>query len=479
MWSVELKNPAPAPAMFRRLRRREGVFWLDAARGGRASFMSFAPSAQLRIERDGGARRREAASESVEREDSARAIARFVSEAPLLVPGGRAPRTVGFLGYDLGPNLEPHLAALPNDDADTPLALLARYDAILVCEPLEDGPEALCRLTVEAADRAAGERLVAALSEADEDGPEEPIRGRLVEAPIWEEYRPAITRALEYIAAGDVYQVNLARRFRVESAARPCDAYLQFRRTQPVPFGAFVDFGDFAVLSNAPERFLRVRDQTIRTEPIKGTHRRHPDAAADHELARQLVVDPKERAEHVMIVDLERNDLGRICEHGTVHVTSLLRLETFATLHHLVSTVEGQLRETVDLAAILRATFPGGSITGAPKIRASQVIAELEPYGRGPYTGALFWFRSEDDFDSSIAIRTAIARRGVYSYHAGGGIVADSDAEREYAECWLKSKAFLSTFLGPEAAARCVDRTVDEQSPRYGALPPSPARSAE
>ncbi len=454
MWSVELKISAPASDVFRSLRRQTGAFWLDAAVGGGASFMSFAPSAQLWVGADGRVRRSDADCESNDPGDPIEALARFVAEAPPFDGTAGSPRTVGFLGYDLGPLLEPHLAARRTDGSSTPRAYLARYDAVVACLPQDDAPDAPCRLLVEAISRAAAEPLLTALAEAAQPAPSSAPAGQLIEAPGWEEYRRAVAKALDYIAAGDVYQVNLARRFRVESSTPPAETYLALRAAQPVPFGVFLDCGDFAILSNSPERFLRVRGDAICTEPIKGTRHRHPDHEIDARLGAELRRDPKERAEHVMIVDLERNDLGRICESGSVHATSLLRLESFETLHHLVSTVEARLRPGTNLEAVLRATFPGGSITGAPKIRATEVIDELELHAREIYTGSLVWFRGHDDFDSSIAIRTAIARGGEYSYHAGGGIVADSDAGREYEECWLKARAFLTSVLGRDAALR-------------------------
>jgi len=279
----------------------------------------------------------------------------------------------------------------------------------------------------------------------------------LLEAPEYAAYACSVQRALAYIRAGDIYQVNLAERLQARSAAPPAEVYLGLRREQSVPHGVYLDCGDLVLLCNSPERFLRVRGAHIETEPIKGTRRRAGDAREDAALARDLARDAKERAEHVMIVDLERNDLGRICAPGSVRVSSLMRVESFATLHHLVSTVEGRLRDDVDLAAVLRATFPGGSITGAPKIRASEIIAELEPRARGPYTGALFWFAGPRNFDSVIAIRTMVAREGRYVYHAGAGIVADSDPRREFAECWLKARPFLAATLGREAAAQAVE----------------------
>lgn len=473
MWSVELKITAPASEIFRRLGRREGAFWIDRTSAGGASFMSFAPTAQLFIDEHARATRVDSTGRTSAAEDPATALADFVREAEPLESRHACPRTAGYLGYDLGPTMEPHLAARRSASSAVPLAYLARYDAVASCVPMDDAPDPLCRVFVDATCEASAAALIAAITDEGTDRAADAALGAdLLEAPSWPEYRSAVTRALDYIASGDVYQVNLARRFRVGCPTAPSDAYLALRAAQPVPYGFFLDCGDFSVLSNSPERFLQVRGRSIRTEPIKGTRRRHPTANVDRELAVDLLGDPKEQAEHVMIVDLERNDLGRIAEEGTVRVTSLLRLESFATLHHLVSNVEARLPADVDLPSILRATFPGGSITGAPKIRATEVIAELEPHGRGVYTGSLVWFRSETDFDSSIAIRTAVARDGIFSYYAGGGIVADSDPRREWEECWLKARAFLSALFGPDVAERLARESTStsaERTTREGA----------
>lgn len=456
MWSVEFKIAAPASEVFRRLGRRKGAFWIDRAPVGGASFMGFSPSAQLRIEGPGDcswidARGNRDVSND---DDAAAAIGAFVRAGTPFAGEHAPPRTVGFLGYDLAPKMEPHLAARRDRTSTLPLACLARYDAVASCIPVDDAADPVCRIRIDATDESSAAPLAEALSSESRHAGPTGMDARLLEAPSWPEYRSAVARALDYIASGDVYQVNLARRFRVASSQSPANAYLALRSAQAVPYGVYLDCGDFSILSNSPERFLRVRGRSIRTEPIKGTRRRHPAADVDRALAVELLADAKEQAEHVMIVDLERNDLGRIAEQGSVRVTSLLRLESFATLHHLVSTVEARTLADADLASILRATFPGGSITGAPKIRATEVIAELEPHGRGIYTGSLVWFRDERDFDSSIAIRTAVARDGVFSYHAGGGIVADSDARREWEECWLKARAFLSALFGHETAER-------------------------
>ena len=269
-------------------------------------------------------------------------------------------------------------------------------------------------------------------------------------------YRARATRIREYIAAGDVYQVNLSMRLQTPLAAPPLATYGRLRAAQPVPFGAYIDLGGAHVLSNSPELFLRRRGDRIETCPIKGTRPRGVTPAADARLAAELRSDSKERAEHVMIVDLERNDLGRVCRTGSVRVERFAELATFHTLHHLVSSVRGTLAPEITVADVLRATFPGGSITGAPKIRAMQIIDEVEDAPRGLYTGALGWIDASGDLDLNVAIRTAIAADGALAYHVGSGIVADSDPEREYAECLLKADAFMRA-LDPSARSVADD----------------------
>ena len=476
MWSTEIKNADSAPDLFRRLGLRRGTFWID---GSKASFMGFAPRVQLIIDADGASRRIENGRVTPGRQNPMDALLEFVREAGSIAPGSAIPRTIGFLSYELGPFLEGRIAARSSRDPALPLAWFGTYDAVASCIPVSPDNRDLCSVRIESSQAQSGEALLAALTEAaPEPSRAESKPSTLLESPQWDEYAQAIARAQEYIRAGDIYQVNLARRFRVSSPLLPWEVYLRLRAEQPVPYGSFLDTGTFSILSNSPERFLRREGDEIRTEPIKGTRRRDSDRATDQRLARQLLDDPKERAEHIMIVDLERNDLGRLCEEGSVEVSSLLRLESFKTLHHLVSTIEGRLMAGKDLGDILRATFPGGSITGTPKIRATEVIAELEPQGRGPYTGAIVWLGNQGNFDSSIAIRTAIAHEGNYSYSAGGGIVADSDPSREYAECWLKARVFLNTLLGPSHADALL-RKAQESSAGANPCPGGTAASTK
>jgi para-aminobenzoate synthetase component 1 len=248
----------------------------------------------------------------------------------------------------------------------------------------------------------------------------------------------------DWIRRGDVYQVNLARRlsFPGFDRAKARALYPRLRNSGDAPFAAYVETPERAILSNSPERFLRVIGREVETCPIKGTRPRGATPAADRDAALELLRSAKDAAEHVMIVDLERNDLGRVCEVGSVEVAELATLRSFASVHHLVSSVRGRLRGGVGARELLAATFPGGSITGAPKLRAMQIIAELEPVGRDVYTGAIGYFDAAGDLDLSVAIRTAVLREDTLHLHVGAGIVADSDALAEWFETEVKAQAF-------------------------------------
>ncbi len=256
-------------------------------------------------------------------------------------------------------------------------------------------------------------------------------------------YRRVVESALEHIAAGDIYQVNLAQRFRVEAAPAPAVLFRRLREESPAPFSAFLSFLGGGIVSSSPERFFRVQGSRIETWPIKGTRPRGATPEEDAALRAALLASEKDRAENVMIVDLERNDLGRVCEIGSVGVPALWDVASYANVHHLVSRVEGRLRPDAGPVDVIRALFPGGSITGAPKIRAVEIIDELEPVRRGVYTGAIGYWDVRGDCDWNIAIRTLVLESGAASFHVGGGIVADSTPEGEYEETLVKASAML------------------------------------
>jgi para-aminobenzoate synthetase component 1 len=249
-------------------------------------------------------------------------------------------------------------------------------------------------------------------------------------------YCAAIRRAKDYITAGDIYQVNLSQRFQCAITASPLELYAALRAANPAPYAAYLDIGGAQILSSSPECFLRMNGRDIITRPIKGTLPRHRDPA-------HLLHSAKDNAELLMITDLERNDLGRVCAFGSVHVPELFRVESYATVHHLVATVAGTLRPGVSHVQALRACFPGGSITGAPKIRAMEIIDELEPHARGVYCGAIGYFGHDGASHFNIAIRTIVHQSGLLTFHAGGGIVADSEPDTEYDETLAKAEGIL------------------------------------
>ncbi|MCK9490361.1 MAG: aminodeoxychorismate synthase component I [Xanthomonadales bacterium] len=255
-----------------------------------------------------------------------------------------------------------------------------------------------------------------------------------------------VERILEYLHAGDVFQVNLSRGWqaRFADSPEPVALYRRLRQLGPAPFSALLRWQGSSILSASPERLLRVRGDRIETRPIAGTRPRGQDAAQDQALREQLLAHPKERAEHVMLIDLERNDLGRLCQPGSVVVDEMMALESYAHVHHIVSNVAGRLRPGTTPGAILRALFPGGTITGCPKVRCMQIIAELEGVGRGPYTGAIGWLGHDGDMDLNILIRSAWLHGNTLGFRTGAGIVVDSVPVQELAETRTKAAGMLA-----------------------------------
>lgn len=261
-----------------------------------------------------------------------------------------------------------------------------------------------------------------------------------------EEYLRAVQGVIDHIREGDVYIANLTQQMTVESDLAPYALFQMIRETNPSPFGGFFHYNDFHIVSASPERFMKINNSEIETKPIKGTRKRGKTQAEDDALRAELEHSEKDRSELLMIVDLERNDLNRICEPGSVKVTKHFDIETYATVFHLVSTVTGKLRADISYADILRAVFPGGSITGAPKIEAMKVIDDLEHSARGLYTGSIGYISFDGNCDWNIVIRTAVHQNGAYHIGIGGGITCESDPEEEYQETLQKAKAFYDIF---------------------------------
>jgi para-aminobenzoate synthetase component 1 len=269
------------------------------------------------------------------------------------------------------------------------------------------------------------------------------VSGKIASNLSPETYRTAFNVVQQYLRDGDCYQVNLAQRYTAKAEGDAFAAYLELRRLSPAPYSAFLDWPDVQILCASPERFLQVQQGRVETKPIKGTRARNADAAEDARLAQELSQHPKDRAENLMIVDLLRNDLGKSCEPGTVRVPKLFEVESYSNVHHLVSTVEGSLRSGRGATDVLRDCFPGGSITGAPKQRAMEIIEQLEPNRRGVYCGVIGYVGYDGNMDSNIAIRTLVYSNREIRCWAGGGIVADSNCAAEYQETLDKAAAML------------------------------------
>jgi para-aminobenzoate synthetase component 1 len=351
------------------------------------------------------------------------------------------PFAVGFLSYDAGADALVRACGRPplraRDELGVPDVDFARYRAVW----RRDNASGRCEVL--ALDAAAASALLDRLSRTPP-----PLASPSLGAPRWstsdDEYRRRVGRVLEYLRAGDCYQVNLSHRLHAtlgEHDALPL--YLRLRALAPAPLGAYLATARATILCNSPESFLRVRPGSVETRPIKGTRRRGATPDEDTRLADELRASAKDAAEHLMIVDLLRNDLGRVATTGSVVVEGFERLVTLPTVHHLVSTVKARTRLDLPLEEILRATLPGGSITGAPKLRAVEIIDELEATSRGPYCGAIGWIGAAGSAELALAIRTAVVRGGELSLGVGGGIVADSDPDDELAETRVKAEAFL------------------------------------
>ena len=381
-------------------------------------------------------------------------LARFRLADPRDDPGPEPPRfrggLIGYVGYDFAPSLE-HLPRKAPRDSRMPDVRFALYDTFAIVD------ERAGTATLEAHDLL-GEGDSALRRRLDRwrsrlDAPAKPpsvsrLHGPLASNFSRDEYLIAARRALEYIRAGDIFQVNLSQRFSATGALDPLDLALRLKRVSPSPFGALLRWGDCALVGASPEWFTITEGDRVVTRPIKGTRPRGSTPAEDARLAEELRASPKDRAELTMIVDLERNDLGRVCRYGSVRVREALAVESFAQVHHLVATVEGRLRAGAGPVDLLRATFPGGSITGAPKIRAMEIIDELEPTRRGAYTGSVGYFSKGGASAFNIAIRTMLVEGDRVSYQVGGGIVADSVPEAEFVETLDKGKGLRAVLEG-------------------------------
>ncbi|MFF7064509.1 aminodeoxychorismate synthase component I [Pseudomonas sp. NPDC008258] len=435
-------QPDPA-AYFARLRQAPGAILLDSARPGaergRFDLLSAWPLQQLQAQAD---------------EDGRAFLQRLRASLAQLghadVPEGVelpfAGGLIGYLSYDFGRRLE-HLPSQAVDDLGLPDAQLGLYAWAMVSDHQHGTSQLVFHPSLPSEER---ERLISLF----EGGSNTATGGFQLLAPMAgdlrpEQYKAAFNQVQRYIQAGDCYQINLTQRFRAPCQGDPWRAYQALRQACPTPFSGYQQLADgSALLSFSPERFIRVSQGQVETRPIKGTRPRASDPLEDQRNANELLCSPKDRSENLMIVDLLRNDLGRTCQIGSVRVPELFSLESYPNVHHLVSSVTGKLASDKDALDLIGDSFPGGSITGAPKIRAMQIIDELEPARRALYCGSLLYVDVRGEMDSSIAIRSLLVKDGQVSCWGGGAVVADSEWQAEYEESIAKVRVLMETLQG-------------------------------
>ena len=368
---------------------------------------------------------------------------------------------VGYFSYDLCHFIE-RLPSIATDDLNLPECYFGFYDLVLAFDNLEGKtylissgfPELRETERITRATRRINElkNKLTGASVSDTETPVTPVSSPVKPLATLQgnfthkEYIDTVEKARQYIIAGDIFEVNLSQRFETELSISPYKLYQRLRQINPAPFAGYLDFNGVKVVSASPERFLRLRGDWVETRPIKGTRPRGKTKEEDEALSSELLTSVKDRAENIMIVDLERNDLGRVCRFGTVKVTQLAILEMFPTVFHLTSTIVGRLRKDKNGIDLIKATFPGGSVTGAPKVRSMEIIDELEPTKRSIYTGSIGYLSFNGDLDLSIAIRTFLVKEGRAYFQVGGAVVYDSDPETEYQETMDKGKALVDAL---------------------------------
>jgi anthranilate synthase component I len=423
-------------------------FLLESAeqgqRVGRWSFLGFRPRAVIRLDRG-------------EHPDPYAAVAEELARYRIAPLDGLPPfagGAVGMFGYDLVRSAEPSVGDPNPDETGMPELAVMVTDVLLAFDHLRHEVTVLANVVAEDDVERAYQDAAAAIADVRERlrGPVPQVgRGR-TEPPSFSSnlgsdgYAEAVERAKEYIRAGDIYQVVPSQRWSADCPVDAFSIYRGLRAINPSPYMYFLDFEDFEIAGASPEALVTVTGRTVRQRPIAGTRPRADSVEQDLERGRELLADPKERAEHVMLVDLGRNDLGRVCEYGSVTVDELMTVETYSHVMHIVSSVSGTLSPGVSPMDALRASLPAGTLSGAPKIRAMQIIDELEPVGRGPYGGAVGYLSYTGDLDTCIYIRSALVKDGQVHIQAGGGIVADSDPAYEVRETEAKAGAVMDAI---------------------------------
>ncbi len=463
----------PIGAYLRLAHGRPHSFLLESVEGGAArgrySIIGMAPDLIWRCRGGRAETNRHAATApdafAADARPALESLRAVLAETRLEVPEGLPPMCgglVGYLGYDMVRQME-RLPSINEDAIDLPEAILLRPTLFVVFDNVTDlltmAAPVFPRDGVSAQEAwdAAHEALRGVTEALSRPLPLAPAMAAQAEMPepssnfTREEFCAAVDRAKEYIRAGDAYQIVPSQRFSVPFALPPFALYRALRRINPAPFLFFLDFGGFAVVGSSPEILVRLRDGIVTIRPLAGTRRRGVTHEEDEALAAELLADPKERAEHLMLLDLGRNDVGRVARIGTVRVTESFAIERFSHVMHIMSDVQGELADGLDALDALVAGFPAGTLTGAPKVRAMQIIEELEPVRRGIYAGCIGYFGANGTMDTCIGLRTAVVKDGTMHVQAGCGVVADSNPQAEYEETRQKARAL---FRAAEEAMR-------------------------
>ena len=470
----------PVSAFMKLAAARRNAFLLESVEGGavrgRYSMIGFDPDLLFRAEGDRAeiARWPDLQRFTPCQGGTLSAIRALIDESRIALPPGLPPMAAGifgYLAYDIVRLME-ELPPAKERGLGVPDAILIRPRIVAIFDSVKD--ELTLVTPVRPDDgtgaRAAYDRAVNLLIEAVEaldraldraaDPADVALAGEVVSNTDPDDYKRMVARAKDYIAAGDIFQVVLSQRFEAPFPLPAFSLYRALRRTNPSPFLYFLDFDGFAIVGSSPEILVRVRDGQVTVRPIAGTRRRGETPEEDQRLGEELLADPKERAEHLMLLDLGRNDAGRVSKLGSVEVTNQFFLEHYSQVMHIVSNVVGDLRADADALDALAAGFPAGTVSGAPKVRAMEIIDELEREKRGPYAGCVGYFSADGEMDTCIVLRTAVVKDGRMYVQAGAGIVADSDPDSEQAECVNKAKAL---FRAADEARRFASRAVRGQ----------------
>lgn len=444
LFSAPLPYHSDASTYFAAIRDLPWVAWLDGGGGGRYDILVAQPIRTITT-RGGQTQIQDKHSLNISEQEPFELLRQQLGTSIESLPeipfaGG----VLGYWGYDLARRYH-RIPEIAQDAENMPEMAVGIYDWAVVLDRQELSARLVSRIRFAETEQILPKILEKLNSPSPHGKGEKPfsVQGAIASNFTHAAYRKAFDTVQRFLHEGDCYQINLAQRFAAKATGDAFAAYLELRRLSPTPYSAFIDFPQAQILCTSPERFLKVEQTKVVTKPIKGTRPRSTNVTEDVMLAEELSNHQKDRAENLMIVDLLRNDLGKSCEPGSVRAPKLFEVESFANVHHLVSTVEGKLKKECDALNVLRDCFPGGSVTGAPKQRAMEIIEQLEPHRRGVYCGVIGYIGHDGNMDTNIAIRTLVYSEGTIRCWAGGGVVADSRCDAEYQETLDKASGML------------------------------------